>query len=96
MLARPQAGDVAIQSFPRAESVLPGQAFALSAWVQTPAEQEIQYQLSRDGKMISSGSKMISAGLNRLMFRDPRGAKAGVNEYTIAIQSAKKRSHPGK
>ena len=85
LLARPQVGDVAIQSFLTPESVLPGQAFVLSAWVQAPVEQEIQYQLRRGDVILSSGTKQISAGQNRLMFRD-RAAKAGVNEYTITIQ----------
>jgi len=40
LLARPQVSDVAIQSFLTPESVLPGQAFVLSAWVQAPTDQE--------------------------------------------------------
>jgi Mg-chelatase subunit ChlD len=88
LLARPQVSDVAIQSFLTPESVLPGQAFVLSAWVQSPSDQEIQYQLKRGGEIISSGSKQVSAGLTRLMFRD-RAATAGVNEYTMTIQGPK-------
>jgi Mg-chelatase subunit ChlD len=87
LLARPQINDTAIQSFLTPQSVLPGQAFVLSAWIQSPVEQEIQYQLRRDDEIISSGSKQVSAGLTRLMFRD-RAETAGVNEYTIAIQGA--------
>jgi Mg-chelatase subunit ChlD len=87
-LARPQINDTAIQSFLTPQSVLPGQAFVLTAWVQSPAEQEIQYQLRRGDDIISSGSKQVSAGLSRLMFRD-RASTAGVNEYTITIQGAK-------
>ncbi len=87
-LARPQINDTAIQSFLTPQSVLPGQAFVLTAWVQSPAEQEIQYQLRRGDEIISSGSKQVSAGLSRLMFRD-RASRAGVNEYTITIQGAK-------
>ena len=88
LLTRPQVGDVAIQSFLTPESVLPGQGFVLSAWVQAPTDQEIRYQLRRGDSILSSGSKQVSAGQNRLMFRD-RAAKAGVNEYTLAIQGAK-------
>jgi hypothetical protein len=44
-----------------------------------------QYQLRRGDEIISSGSKQVSAGLTRLMFRD-RATTAGVNEYTITVQ----------
>ena len=88
LITRPQVNDTAIQSFLTPQSVLPGQAFVLSAWVQSPVEQEIQYQLRRGDEIISSGGKKVSAGLTRLMFRD-RAATAGVNEYTLTIQGAK-------
>ena len=87
LLARPQVSDVAIRSFITPQSVLPGQAFVLSAWVQSPADQEIEYQLRRGDDILSSGSKQVPAGLSRLMFRD-RAATAGVNEYTVTIQGA--------
>jgi Mg-chelatase subunit ChlD len=86
LIGRPPVSDVAIQSFLTPPSVPPGQAFVLSAWVQSPADQEIQYQLKRgDGEIISSGKKQISAGLTRLMFRD-RAGQAGVSEYTLTAQ----------
>jgi Mg-chelatase subunit ChlD len=88
LLARPQVSDVAIQSFLTPQSVQPGQAFVLSAWVQSSTEQEIQYQLHRDGGIISSGTKIISAGRTRLMFRD-RAEKSGINEYTLTVQGPK-------
>ena len=85
LLARPQANDLAIQSFLTPESVLSGQAFTLNAWVQSPGEQEIRYQLRRGDTIIASGSKPVTPGLSRLMFRD-RAATAGVNEYILTIQ----------
>jgi Mg-chelatase subunit ChlD len=88
LITRPQINDVAIQSFLTPQSVLPGQAFVLSAWVQSPTDQEIQYQLRRGDTIISSGAKKISAGLSRLMFRD-RATTAGVNEYTVSISGPK-------
>ena len=85
LLARSQANDLAIQSFLAPQSVLSGQAFVLSAWVQSPVEQDINYQLRRGDTVIASGSKRVAPGLSRLMFRD-RAGDAGVNEYTVAIQ----------
>jgi Mg-chelatase subunit ChlD/uncharacterized membrane protein len=85
LLARSQVNDLAIQSFLAPESVLAGQAFVLSAWVQSPVEQEIRYQLRRGDTVIAFGTKRVAPGLSRLMFRD-RAASAGVNEYTVSIQ----------
>ncbi len=88
LLARPQVSDVAIQSFLTPQSVQPGQAFVLSAWVQSPTDQDVQYQLRRGDEIISSGTKSISVGMTRLMFRD-RAGKAGINEYTLTVQGPK-------
>ena len=85
LLTRPQIGDVAIQSFLTPQSVLPGEAFTLSTWVQAPVDQKIEYQLKRGDRIISSGSKQVTAGSTRLMFRD-RATTAGINEYTVTIQ----------
>ena len=60
LLARPQVNDLAIQIFLTPESVLSGQAFVLNAWVQSPGEQEIQYQLRRGDTIIASGKKSVS------------------------------------
>ncbi len=88
LITRPQVSDVAVQSFLTPQTVQPGQAFVLSAWVQSPTDQTIQYQLKRGDVILSSGSKAVSAGLTRLMFRD-RAGKAGVSEYTVSIQGSK-------
>ena len=87
LITRPQISDVAVQSFLTPQTVEPGQAFVLSAWVQAPTDQEVQYQLKRGDDIIASGSKAVTAGLTRLMFRD-RAGKAGVSEYTVTIQGA--------
>ena len=85
LLTRPPANDVAIQSFLTPPSVFPGQALVLSAWVQSPVEQDLDYELRRNGTVIAAGKKKVTAGLSRLMFRD-RASTAGVNEYTINVQ----------
>ncbi len=85
LLSRPQVGDVAIQNLLLPDSVLPGQAFVASVWVQSPTEQAIQYQFRRGDVMVAAGERAVSAGLSRLMFRD-RAPKAGVSEYTVTIR----------
>ncbi len=88
LITRPQINDTAIQSFLTPQSVLPGEAFIMSAWVSSPTEQNIAYELKRGDEVIASGSKEVTTGLSRLMFRD-RASSAGVNEYTLTIQGAK-------
>lgn len=85
LFSRPQVNDIAIQSFLTPESALPGQAYMLSAWVQSPVDQEIQYQLRRGTTVLAAGTRPVSAGLTRLMFRD-RATEAGVYDYTLTIQ----------
>jgi Mg-chelatase subunit ChlD len=85
LLARPQVNDLAIQSFLTPQSALPGQGYMLSAWIQSPADQEIQYQLHRGATRIASGSKHVPVGLSRLLFRD-RAASAGVHDYSVTIK----------
>jgi Mg-chelatase subunit ChlD len=88
LITRPQVDDTAIQSFLTPQSVLPGEAFLLNAWVSSPVDQQITYQLRRGDVLISAGQKLAPQGLSRLMFRD-RAATAGVNEYTLNVQGAK-------
>ncbi len=88
LITRPQVNDVAIQNFLTPPTVQPGQAFVLSAWVRSPIDQEIRYQLRRGDEIIAAGTKSVTAGLTRLMFRD-RAGRAGVSEYTVSIEGPK-------
>jgi Mg-chelatase subunit ChlD len=88
LIARPQVDDTAIQSFLTPQSVLPGEAFLLNAWVSSPIDQQITYQLRRNDQVIAAGQKQVPQGLSRLMFRD-RAAAAGVNEYSLTILGAR-------
>ncbi len=84
LLARPPANDLAIERWLAPESVLPGQSYLLTAWVQSPAEQEIRYQLARGSVIIASGAKKVPAGLSRLLFRD-RAPSPGTTQYELNI-----------
>lgn len=88
LITRPEVDDTAIQSFLTPQSVLPGEAFLLNAWISSPVDQQISYQLRRNNEVISAGQKQAPQGLSRLMFRD-RAAAAGVNEYTLTVNAAK-------
>jgi uncharacterized membrane protein len=88
VLARPQVSDVAIQSFVTPQSVQPGEAYVLSSWIRSPADQTIRYELRRGAAVIGSGTRQVTAGLNRILFRDraPSGAAGGVYDYTLVVQ----------
>lgn len=84
LLARPPANDLAIERWLAPETVLPGQSYLLTAWVQSPAEQEIRYQLARGSVIIAAGTKKVPAGLSRLLFRD-RATSPGTTQYELSI-----------
>ena len=87
LLSRPSVNDLAIQSFHTPETVLPGQAYIMTAWVQSPVEQTIEYQLSRGTTVIAAGKKEVPAGRSRLLFRD-RATTPGTTQYQLTLKSA--------
>ncbi len=84
LLTRPPANDLAIERWLVPDTVLPGQSYLLTAWVQSPAEQEIRYQLTRGSVIIAAGSKKIPTGLSRLLFRD-RAPAPGTAQYELNV-----------
>ncbi len=84
LLARPPANDLAIERWLAPESVLPGQSYLLTAWVQSPAEQEVRYQLVRGAVIIAAGTKKVPVGLSRLLFRD-RATSPGTTQYELNV-----------
>ncbi|HEV2667819.1 MAG TPA: VWA domain-containing protein, partial [Blastocatellia bacterium] len=67
--------------------VTPGEAFMITAWVKSPLQQEIAYELRRGGQVLAAGRTNAGAGLNRLTFRDLAG-EPGAQGYTIRISGA--------
>ena len=86
-LARPQVNDLAIAQFVTPETVLPGQSYMISAWVQSPAAQEIHYELTRGGATLAAGQRTVAAGLTRLLFRD-RALQPGTTQYQLNVTGA--------
>ncbi|MFN0109021.1 MAG: VWA domain-containing protein [Blastocatellia bacterium] len=83
-LQRSVAGDLAIAQIDAPVTVTPGEAFMLTAWVKSPASQEISFELLRGGQVLAAGKTNVSAGLNRLTFRDLAEAP-GAQRYSIKI-----------
>lgn len=70
MVERSVASDLAIDSIEAPPTVNPREAFMLTAWVVAPAPQEVMYELKRGSQRLAAGRRSLSAGLNRLTFRD--------------------------
>lgn len=83
-LQRSVAGDLAIAQIDAPVTVTPGEAFMLTAWVKSPVSQEINFELLRGGQVLAAGKTNVSAGLNRLTFRD-LAEDPGAHRYSLKI-----------
>ncbi|MGH9768190.1 MAG: VWA domain-containing protein [Blastocatellia bacterium] len=83
-LQRSSANDLAVAQIDAPINVTPGEAFMITAWVKSPFQQEIAYELRRGSQLLAAGKANASLGLNRLTFRDLAG-EPGAQGYTIRI-----------
>ncbi len=83
-LQRSVAGDLAIAQIDAPVTVTPGEAFMLTAWVKSPSSQEVSFEMLRGGQILAAGKTNVTAGLNRLTFRDLAEAP-GAQRYSIKI-----------
>ncbi len=83
-LQRPTTNDTAISRLDAPATVTPGEGFVLTAWVRSPTTQEGGYELLRNGQAIAAGKTPLTAGLNRLTFRDVAG-EGGTLGYTVRV-----------
>jgi len=83
-LQRSTANDLAIAQIDAPVTVTPGEGFMITAWVKSPASQEVNFELLRGGQTLAAGKTTVTAGLNRLTFRDLAEAP-GAQRYTIKI-----------
>jgi Mg-chelatase subunit ChlD len=81
---RSTANDLAIARVEAPPSVAPGESFLLTAWVYAPTPQTISFELRRGDERLSSGEEHLTAGLNRLTFRD-RAGDPGTLAYTLTV-----------
>lgn len=86
-MARPSAGDVAIDAFEAPLTAQPGESFMLHAWLRSALAQPVDYELHRGQTLIASGTSDLNAGLSRLTFRD-RSADPGTASYSLTIRPA--------
>ncbi len=85
--SRPAAGDLAVARVDAPTAVAPGEGFLVTAWVQSPVEDTVTYEVTRGDKVIASGEQRMTAGLNRVTFRD-RAAEPGSQSYRVRVRAA--------
>lgn len=85
-LSRPALADLSIDSVSAPPFVAAGQSFLVHAWINSPEDQTADYVLTRNGKRIASGSKKLTMGSNRMVFRDQL-AVAGSAAYQLEIKA---------
>src|SRR5207247_4157262 len=69
-LERSAANDVAISQIEAPATVSPGEAFMINAWIRSPVQQDISYELLRGNERLAAGKRNVSSGQTRLTFRD--------------------------
>lgn len=84
LLARPEAGDIAIEKMSAPQSVPLKEGFTVSAFVRAPVALEVTYELTRDNTVVAAGGRRLAPGLNRLVFRD-RLSRKGAAQYTLRV-----------
>ncbi len=84
--SRPAAGDLAVARVDAPTAVAPGEGFIITAWVQSPVEDTVTYEVTRGEKVIASGEQRMTAGLNRVTFRD-RAAEPGSQSYRVRVRA---------
>jgi Mg-chelatase subunit ChlD len=83
-LQRSVANDLAIARIDAPPVVAPGEAFLVTAWVQSPVAQSVACELRRGNHVLASGQQQLTGGLNRLTFRD-RSTEGGTHSYTLKV-----------
>jgi len=86
LLERPVNNDLAIFRLDTPKTVTPGESFMITAWIQSPYQQEVAFQLNRNSKTIALGKRTVSSGLTRLTFRD-KATQPGTIQYNLSASA---------
>lgn len=86
-LARPAIRDLAVSRVDAPSSVQPGESFMITGWAQAAAAQTVNYELSRGGVTIASGTRDLPAGISRLTFRDRAESERSM-DYQLRLTPA--------
>ncbi|HTF90831.1 MAG TPA: VWA domain-containing protein [Planctomycetota bacterium] len=85
-IARDGSLDVSVERLELPDEVSSGEPFQFSAWVRASSRVEAEFELERDGVILSKGRRELEPGLNRLLFRDRTG-RAGIAQYHLRVHA---------
>ncbi|MDR2116606.1 MAG: VWA domain-containing protein [Planctomycetaceae bacterium] len=69
LIERPNVGDIAIHSIDAPDRVLPEEVFRVTAWVNVPVTQDVEYELLQNGIVAKTGTRSLTTGNNRFDFQ---------------------------
>lgn len=81
---RQRGGDLSVERMDLPEAIATGEPFQFTVWVRADTRTETTFELSRRGKVISSGKRVFEPGVNRLVFRD-LVEDAGIADYRVHL-----------
>lgn len=87
LVTRSSAADIAVQRVDAPGSVSPGESFVIAGWIDSPRAQDVPIELKRGNTVIASGTQRLTAGLNRVAFRD-RAPSGGTLAYSMSVAGA--------
>ncbi len=86
IVSRKKGPDPAIREIITPLTVAPREYFTATAVIYSPVKQTIEFKLSRNGKVVRSGRRVVQAGENRLFFRD-KADNSGVINGRLTIKA---------
>ena len=84
LIQRDSTNDIAITHVDAPDVVAPGESFMLAAWIYSPIQDEVSFELMRGNQPLASGRRKVPSGLSRLIFRD-KATQPGTHQYTVRI-----------
>ncbi len=80
------AGDTAVARVDAPQEIRAGEALLVTAWVDSPVEQEVSFALRRGATVIAQGTRRLPRGLSPLVLRDlPEAGGGTVRGYAVTV-----------
>jgi uncharacterized membrane protein len=81
---RPDVADLSVERIELPGEVAVGEPFQFQVWVRADRRVETEFHMQRGERVLSSGTRVFEAGLNRVLFRDVL-ERTGIAEYDVLL-----------